>query len=290
MLFGKRKHKIKIGPGGAPLCARCGYELAGIADDSVCPECGASVWLSRYGTALPESAEGSLRLLARGSSQLMWSMILVGVAPILMMAFALIVATLMHQVQFGDIFEHAVTALLAVMSVTAVVLWVLGWGLVTRACGDDQLAGTSPLTRRMTTIGAWGLGCVTAVTIVFIVAEAVGVPGLDAPLLIGVVLAAGALCFSVGGCTGMLLARAVLERTSARAAKRRADSLVWLSPAAFVAMVPAVSMSGMMGGWPMQLYGCASLIAWAWLVFGASVMMLLGREARWALELKRRHG
>lgn len=288
MLFGKRKHKNKTGPDGTPLCARCGYDLAGIADDSVCPECGASVWLARFGTLLPEAAEDTLTLLARGSARLMWSMLLVGVVPILMMAFALIVATLLNRVQIGIIFEHAVTVLLVAMSVVAVVLWVLGWRLVSRACEDDQLAGTSPLTRRVASVSALAFAGVVGIGILLGLAEAVGVQGLDSRWLIGTVMVAGGLLFSVGGCTGMLLTRAVLERTSARAAKRRADSLVWLSPAAFVAMVPAVSMSNMAGGWAMQLYGCASLVAWGWLIFGASAMMLLGREAKWALELKKR--
>jgi uncharacterized integral membrane protein len=59
----------------ASLCIRCEYDLAGLADDAVCPECGLDVARSRERSRLLRGADVPwLQTLGRGLQDLEWAM------------------------------------------------------------------------------------------------------------------------------------------------------------------------------------------------------------------------
>ncbi|MEO1513279.1 MAG: hypothetical protein AAFU70_14495, partial [Planctomycetota bacterium] len=54
--------------GEGVVCVRCGYALAGLARDGVCPECGMRVEDSLRGDALRYADPAMVRLLRRGAA------------------------------------------------------------------------------------------------------------------------------------------------------------------------------------------------------------------------------
>lgn len=55
-----------------PMCAKCGYELAGLRVEDKCPECGEWVWASA-----PSTTDSAARRAARA---LMWGRVAIGAA------------------------------------------------------------------------------------------------------------------------------------------------------------------------------------------------------------------
>lgn len=286
-LANKRKKRGRLPPGDRP-CARCGYDIRGLGDQQVCPECATPVRLSRLGSLLAGAGEDSLQRLRFGARVLMWTMLAGAVLPLMLTALMMVgmlLATSAGTALGSDLAGVVMVVSFLGLVVGGAVAWALGWRAIARACEDERLAATSPLFRRVAGVSGWGvLGFMTLTTIAGVIEEM----GLVMPPIVPVGLwLAGVAFWTAGACCGMMLVNAVLERTDQRGARRRARSLIWTSPAMLIAMLPSIATAfgSTTHGW-MSFFGCVSLIGWLWLIFGSSTMLILARVAKRAIAVR----
>jgi hypothetical protein len=277
-------------PGDPGTCLRCGYDLAGIGDNTPCPECGTLAGLARLGTLLPLAGEASLRRLRRGTNLLLVATLCLALLPLAAMAMGTLMAVAFATSGAsgpGGVITAVVVGLVFFGGNAAVIVsWVRGWVAVASACADPGLGETTRGVRRATAGLAWAAGTCAAVVLLLALIEAVEVLGAVPPVIPGVVFVVGTLAWSAGACTGMLLLRAVLVRTPAKAARRRVNALIWLSPTLFLGVLPVMANATGSGSRVAQYFGCLALVAWLWFVFASSLMLLLRKEVRRAAWLR----
>lgn len=224
-------------PAGA-LCARCRYELAGLATTGVCPECGLDVQKSWPAWDLRRSEPEGIEDLRAEVSVLLVLAAMIGVQASIAAATAVIELLQVRQPVGSD----AVASLALVLGlVTLGVLYVLTSVVrVARSNGRERTAHGDPA-RRAILVGATlaGLGMLAtlaalAVLMYFhgVLAAAAGIAALSAWLL-------GLLILYGGGSTH---AQQTLER--AGVAERRAllEEAPGLLPIAGVALVPIAAL------------------------------------------------
>jgi hypothetical protein len=210
------------------LCVNCGYDLAGIADVELCPECGMRASASRRPGVWGFSAE-ALRGVRLGA-------VLVGVvlcvSPVL---FPVLYVASIHR---GEAFA-GVSALVGYAALGA---WCCGWGLIWRANERAARVGVAP-------------GSVRGLVVAGLVALALGLAGLflrDGEMLF-VLTGLGLLCLALALPAGLgLIARlgAASGDRVLRGSARVARAVCWSAlvvPLLFTVVVAGRADDGALG-------------------------------------------
>ena len=204
-------------------CLRCGYNLRGLSEDGVCPECGAPVARSLVGDLLVYSSPDYKASLHRGVALILMAII----AEILLVVASVGVAVTAGMGVAGSM--GALPALLQVASLAASIALVAGWWMF--SAPDPAMLGSKKgdTPRKIVRIV---LVIQLASTLVSTAAQTVPA-SLNNPLNAGLVYGLGiasTIAFIVGFFAQMLYVKWLAPRLPSERVFKRAGTLLWLGP------------------------------------------------------------
>ena len=209
---------------GVP-CKQCGYDLSGLAEDGVCPECGFSIELSLAEDLLEYSAPAYLKSLHLGVNLILLALTIKFLSFIAALGFAF-VASMIN----GN--PDALDSIISIVDLMAAVLTAIGWWMFTAP--DPMYTGrtdgsTSRKVVRVTTL----INVCVAVSMVpfqFLILSS------PSSLMIWTIITlsiASVLAWIVGYFAGMQYLRWLAPRFPDMRIYNRAGMFLWLGPLLF---------------------------------------------------------
>ncbi|MFM9996560.1 MAG: hypothetical protein ACKVU4_12265 [Phycisphaerales bacterium] len=244
-------------------CLRCGYNLRGLMDTGMCPECGSPVRDSLRGNLLRYASPEYVALLERGARCVWWSIAIVLIAIVLMVLERVFMA-----MGGGPVPPMAgggvLAGLLGLVMLVPALLSLLGWWMLAAPDPADARGGSGAARRVLRVclivsavcfVVSFTLGAITGGP-GFVPPSGVG-PGGPTPLSGAAMLAGAAnlvstLAWLVQFYASMLYVRTLAFRFPDERIAKRAKALMWAVPisagAAVVTFLVALTLARPPGG------------------------------------------
>ncbi len=219
------------------LCNGCGYELAGLPIDGVCPECARPVSASLHGGDLQYAAPEHLASLERGCLMVQTYLI-----ASLIVGVALLVISIVAQVSQAPGAQQVVSFLGSLANVGLTAVYIAGWWLLSKPDPSRRYGDLGESPRRIARIAVVVLG--SASLLQFAGTMLAGFSSTGGAAAGSIYAASGALLMIAGiasliaSCVNyfasMYYLRWLAPRIPNPKAEARAKQLLWLGPVLYI--------------------------------------------------------
>lgn len=197
-------------------CRVCGYNLRGLWDDSVCPECGDSIFHSIHAYLLSGADPQWVKRLHRGTDLSIWAAVLFVATPFC----GCFMGALVGPVEWGQIFAAGFFMLWFLG------LWYLALGGAWKISSRERNAPPAGRNVLLKPVARWGIGLGPWIVVVAMVVETNGrvfIAGYD---VLPLIVLAGLIIFSAGLIGQTLIYRRLAQRMGDRTLAGYAKAMV----------------------------------------------------------------